>query len=294
MIAGGRNPDLRDRDTLTTLDKLATDRWIDEAARDDMKAAYGFLRTVEHRLQMINDEQTQTLPAERDGLERFARFLGLAGRDVFAETLVGHLENVQRHYAKLFETAPGADRPALAFPADGDDRKTLDRLGELGFRAPLQASATVRHWLAGGHRSLKSEVAREHLRELLPVLLEQIARSDNPDAALVRFDDFIGNLHGAARLAVAVAANPDAHRADRAGARHCAATCRHVGALSAGDGRAGRSELLRRLARRGRARRPARSGAGAGALRRGPARAHPHVRARIHVPRSACASSPAR
>jgi glutamate-ammonia-ligase adenylyltransferase len=200
LIAGGRNPDLRDRDTLATLDKLAKDRWIDEAARDDMKAAYGFLRTVEHRLQMINDEQTQTLPVEREGLERFARFLGLAGRDVFAETLRGHLEKVQRHYARLFETAPGADRSALAFSADSDDRKTLDRLGELGFRAPLQASATVRQWLAGGHRSLKNEVARDHLRELLPVLLEQIARSDNPDAALARVDDFLSNLHGAARL----------------------------------------------------------------------------------------------
>ena len=77
LIAGGRNPALRDRDTLTTLDKLGDDRWIDEAARDDMKAAYVFLRTVEHRLQMVNDEQTQTLPAERAELERFARFLGL-------------------------------------------------------------------------------------------------------------------------------------------------------------------------------------------------------------------------
>src|SRR3978361_2157594 len=59
LIAGGRNPALRDRDTLTTLDKLEHDRWIDAAVRDDMKAAYCFLRTVEHRLQMLNDEQTQ-------------------------------------------------------------------------------------------------------------------------------------------------------------------------------------------------------------------------------------------
>jgi glutamate-ammonia-ligase adenylyltransferase len=200
LIAGGRNPALRDRDTLTTLDKLAKDRWIDEQARDDMKAAYGFLRTIEHRLQMVNDEQTQTLPAEREGLERFARFLGFAGRDAFAEVLLGHLEKVQRHYSRLFETTPGADRPALAFPPETDDRKTLDRLGELGFRAPLQASATVRQWLAGGHRSLRGDVARQHLQELLPVLLEQLARSDNPDAALVLFDHFLANLRGAARL----------------------------------------------------------------------------------------------
>ncbi len=76
LIAGGRSPHLRDRETLTTLDKLCTDRWIDQDARDDMKAAYCFLREVEHRLQMVNDEQTQVLPADRDGVERFARFLG--------------------------------------------------------------------------------------------------------------------------------------------------------------------------------------------------------------------------
>jgi len=200
LIAGGRNPDLRDRDTLTTLDKLARDRWIDPEVRDDLHAAYCFLRTVEHRLQMVNDEQTQTLPAEREGLERFSRFLGFADRDAFAAALLGHLDKVQRHYSRLFEGAPAVERPALVFPADSDDRKTLDRLGELGFRAPLQASATIRHWLAGGPRSLRSEFAREHLKELLPVLIEQLARSDNPDTSLVRFDHFLANLRGAARL----------------------------------------------------------------------------------------------
>ena len=142
LIAGGRNPELRDRDTLTTLDKLCDDRWIDDDARDEMKAAYVFLRTVEHRLQMVNDEQTQTLPAEREALERFARFLGFADRDAFAKVLVGHLDNVQRHYARLFEKAPRRRTSRrCCFPPDADDHKTLDRLAELGFRAPLEASA---------------------------------------------------------------------------------------------------------------------------------------------------------
>jgi [glutamine synthetase] adenylyltransferase / [glutamine synthetase]-adenylyl-L-tyrosine phosphorylase len=200
LIAGGRNPLLRDRDTLTTLDKLAADRWIDESARDDMKAAYVFLRTVEHRLQMVNDEQTQTLPAERAELERFARFLGLANRDAFAKVLLDHLGKVQRHYSRLFETAPGDDKAELAFPPGADDRKTLERLAELGFRTPLEASTIVRNWLASGHRSLKGEAARSHLEALLPVLLEQLARTDNANATLVLFDHFLANLHGAARL----------------------------------------------------------------------------------------------
>ncbi len=209
LIAGGRNPALRDRDTLTTLDKLCDDRWIDDATRDDMKQAYCFLRTVEHRLQMVNDEQTQTLPAERAELERFARFLGFSNRDAFAEVLLGHLEKVQRYYGRLFEKDPGADRPALSFPSGADDRKTLDRLAELGFRAPLEASAIVRHWLAGEHRSLKGEAARGHLRELLPALMEHLARSDNPAATLVLFDRFLANLHGAARLLSLLRQKPD-------------------------------------------------------------------------------------
>jgi [glutamine synthetase] adenylyltransferase / [glutamine synthetase]-adenylyl-L-tyrosine phosphorylase len=209
LIAGGRDPNLRDRDTLTTLDKLAEGRWIEPAARDDMKAAYCFLRTVEHRLQMVNDEQTQTLPAERAGLERFARFLGFADRDAFAAVLIGHLDKVQCHYARLFETEPAADRPKLSFPAEADDHKTLDRLAELGFRAPLETSAIVRNWLSGGYRSLKGEGARQHLQELLPVLLEHIARSDNPGATLIKFDAFLAHLHGAERLLSLLRQNPD-------------------------------------------------------------------------------------
>jgi len=209
LIAGGRNPSLRDRDTLTTLAKLCEDRWIDEAARDEMSAAYVFLRTVEHRLQMMNDEQTQTLPAERAEMERFARFLGFADRDAFAKVLLGHLKKVQHYYARLFEKMPGPDRPEMLFPADADDHKTLDRLMELGFRAPLEASHIVRHWLDGGHRALNGEVAQSHLREIVPVLLEQIGHTDNPNATLVQFDHFLANLHGAGRLLSLLRQNPE-------------------------------------------------------------------------------------
>jgi glutamate-ammonia-ligase adenylyltransferase len=209
LIAGGRNPALRDRDTLTTLDKLCADKWIDADARDAMKEAYGFLRVVEHRLQMINDEQTQSLPADRAELERFARFLGFDDRDAFAAVLLGHLNKVQQYYARLFEKEPGVERPPMAFPPEADDHKTLDRLSELGFQAPLEASSIIRDWLRGNHRSLKGEAAQEHLEAFLPVLLEQIARTDNPGAALVLFDHFLDNLHGAARLLSLLRQNPD-------------------------------------------------------------------------------------
>lgn len=211
LIAGGRYPALRGRETLATLDALAADGWIDDQARRDLQAAYGFLRAVEHRLQMVNDEQTHTLPADRDQFEAFARFLGFADRHEFVERLLHHLHRVQQHYAQLFENAPGLSNtlPALVFPAEEDDRDTLDRLLAMGFRRPLEISATVRRWLSGSYRSLKSDLARTQLEELAPILLGHLARSHDPEAALLALDRFLAGLHGGARLFSLLRQNPE-------------------------------------------------------------------------------------
>jgi len=208
LIAGGRHPELRDRETLATLAKLAEGGWIDPATRDDFAAAYLFLRTVEHRLQMVNDEQTHTLPDDRDSVERFARFAGYEDRDAFARELLLHLGTVQQGYAKLFE-AERPDGPELAFPEDHDDRKTLDALVRMGFKAPLEASATVRNWLAGGHKSLKGEATRTELSALLPVLLEHLVKAEHPDATLLLFDRFLSGLRGGTRLLSLLRQNPE-------------------------------------------------------------------------------------
>ncbi len=212
LIAGGRHPDLRGRSTLEMLDRLAQGGWIDAEAARDLNAAYCFLRTVEHRLQMVADEQTHTLPADPEALARFARFLGFADRDAFADALVGHLRAVQRHYARLFEAAPAAPAApqyALAFPVDADDAPTLDRLTEMGFRQPLAASATVRQWFSGAYPSLKGEFARSRLAELAPVLLRHVSRADDPDRTLASFDRFLAGLQGGARLISLLLRNPD-------------------------------------------------------------------------------------
>ncbi len=211
LIAGGRYPELRVKETLQTLEALAAGGWIDNEVRDDLAAAYRFLRVVENRLQMVADEQTHTLPADRDGLERFARFAGFPDRDAFAHALLGHLHNVQRHYATLFENAPviEAGRRTLLFPSEADDRKTLDRLTELGFRRPLETSALVRRWGAGSYGTLKGVFARGQLAEIVPMLLQHFARSANPDAAVVAFDRFLAGLHGGGRLFSLLRQNPD-------------------------------------------------------------------------------------
>jgi [glutamine synthetase] adenylyltransferase / [glutamine synthetase]-adenylyl-L-tyrosine phosphorylase len=211
LIAGGRHPELRMKETLRSLDVLAEGDWIGEDVRDELAAAYRFLRVVENRLQMVADEQTHSLPPDRDGLERFSHFAGFSGRDAFADALLGHLRNVQRHYATLFENAPAveAGRQTLRFQPETNDRETLDRLGEMGFRQPLEVSALVRRWGTPAHDSLRGAFARDQLAQIVPMLLHHFARSANPDAAVIAFDRFLSGLHGGGRLFSLLRQNPD-------------------------------------------------------------------------------------
>ena len=210
LIAGGRHPELRGRDTLTTLAALAEGGWIGAEARDELGAAYRFLRTIEHRLQMVADDQTHTLPSEREDLERFARFAGFKGRAAFSKALIDHMRKVQQQYVRLFEdTSRRAERLALVFPKDSDDRETLNRLAMMAFRAPVEASATVRRWLAGGYPAFRGEFARDQFAELVPILIERLARTESPDAALKAFDHFIGGVRRGGRLFSLLRQNPD-------------------------------------------------------------------------------------
>jgi [glutamine synthetase] adenylyltransferase / [glutamine synthetase]-adenylyl-L-tyrosine phosphorylase len=212
LIAGGRHPELRGRATVATLDTLADDGWIDAAARAELTAAYDFLRRVEHRLQMMADEQTHTLPAEREALEGFARFFGFDGRDDFASALLARLRAVERHYVRLFESAPAllAQQQNLSFVAPPEEEgETLDRLYEIGFRQPREVAAAVRRWHAATYRALRGEQARKNLDELLPVIIDQFARAENPDAAFATFDRFLAGLRAGGRLLSLLRQNPE-------------------------------------------------------------------------------------
>jgi [glutamine synthetase] adenylyltransferase / [glutamine synthetase]-adenylyl-L-tyrosine phosphorylase len=211
LIAGGRHPELRIKATLPALDALADGGWIDTHARDELRDAYCFLRVVENRLQMVADEQSHTLPTESDSLERFARFAGFPDRDAFANTLLVHLRNVQRHYAALFENVPTveSDRRTL-FSASAPDRpERPDQLATMGFGKPAEVSGLVRHWQTGAYGSLKSPFARSQLAEIVPTLLHQFARSANPDAAVIAFDRFLSGLHSSGRLFSLLRQNTD-------------------------------------------------------------------------------------
>jgi [glutamine synthetase] adenylyltransferase / [glutamine synthetase]-adenylyl-L-tyrosine phosphorylase len=202
LIAGGRHPKLRVRPTLEALDVLASNNWITIEARDQMSTAYLFLRRVEHRLQMVADEQTHTLPDSAEAMERFARFLGYESRALFAKELLGHLTIVQGHYGKLFEGDPtGSEKlPAVDYSVGPDDPRLLERLAALGFKKPVAVAGTVQQWLAGDYRVFRNEATRGSFIEFLPALIAGLADAEQPDDAVAAFDDFLTALQRGGRL----------------------------------------------------------------------------------------------
>src|ERR1700733_7178001 len=202
LIFGGRRPQMRGSRTLDMLRQLCADKWISADAVDDLSLAYAFLRRVEHRLQMVADEQTQRLPFEREALTRFAKFCGYARVDGFVKDLTHHLTQVERHYARLFEDAPELSVASgdLVFTGVADDPATLTTLRALGFQRPEAAAETVRGWHFGRRSAVRSPRAREVLTELTPALLDAFSRSGDPDAALTALDAALGRMTAAVEL----------------------------------------------------------------------------------------------
>jgi [glutamine synthetase] adenylyltransferase / [glutamine synthetase]-adenylyl-L-tyrosine phosphorylase len=210
LILGGRIPSLRETRTVDALAALTDKGIIADDTRADLAAAYDFLRTLEHRLQMIEDEQTHTLPKTADGLDNVARFMGFAGTDEFSAALRAKLACVQGHYAKLFESAPSLseDAGSLVFTGVDEDPETVQTLKKLGFSQPEALSATIRGWHHGRIRATRSEKAREKLTALMPLLLHALAKTANPDIAFTRFDKFLTGLPSGVQVFALLYSNP--------------------------------------------------------------------------------------
>jgi [glutamine synthetase] adenylyltransferase / [glutamine synthetase]-adenylyl-L-tyrosine phosphorylase len=211
LIAGGRHPELRVRPTLQALNVLASSNWITFEARDQLTVAYEFLRRVEHRLQMIADEQTHSLPEEPEAVERFANFFGYENRDGFARDLVGHLNIVQGHYSRLFEGDPtGTEKlPDVNYGAGPEDQRLLDHLISLGFKKPVMVATSVQQWLTGDYRALRNAATRNAFVEFVPGLIDGLAHAEEPDNAVTAFDRFLQALQRGGRLISLLSQNSD-------------------------------------------------------------------------------------
>jgi [glutamine synthetase] adenylyltransferase / [glutamine synthetase]-adenylyl-L-tyrosine phosphorylase len=210
LIWGGRNPELRASATCPAIRALVAAGRVEPEVADDMIGAYRYLRMVEHRLQMVDDRQTQTLPAEGPELEALAAFVGESSLDAFRERLLGHLGAVEDHYAELFEEAPSLSGPGnLVFTGSTSDPDTVRTLGEMGFADGASIVAIIRAWHTGRYRATRSTRSRELLTELMPALLTALAHTPQPDAAFTRFDAFLSGLPAGVQLFSLLHANPE-------------------------------------------------------------------------------------
>lgn len=201
LVYGGRRPSLRGARTLDMLDELAREGWVTPDAAAELATAYRFLRDLEHRVQMVNDEQTQKLPKSEDDLASLARLAGFtrAGLD---KVLLKEMRIVERHYARLFEAVPGlaSEAGSLVFTGVEDDPETLNTLRRLGFQRPELAAETVRGWHFGRRPAVTTPRAREIVTELVPGLLEAFGNSSDPDGALMTFDNALQRMPAAIEL----------------------------------------------------------------------------------------------
>jgi [glutamine synthetase] adenylyltransferase / [glutamine synthetase]-adenylyl-L-tyrosine phosphorylase len=182
--------------------ELHNEGWITAQARDELSHAYRFLRTIEHRLQMVADEQTQRLPSDEEDLKRFAKFCGYPNLKAFSKALTDQAKIVQGHYALLFEEGPelASEVGSLVFTGTTNDPETLATLQRMGFREPEKAAETVRGWHFGRRAAITSQRAREVLTELTPALLSALGGTADPDGALAALDSAFGRMPAAVEL----------------------------------------------------------------------------------------------
>jgi glutamate-ammonia-ligase adenylyltransferase len=186
LIHGGREPALRAPATLDALSALKAAGRIPADAAGDLAETYRLLRTVEHRLQMVDDRQTHVLPADREALDNVARLHGVDS----GEDLLALLEAPVSRCGELYDGLAG----------QGEDRIPLNpealesHLRNAGFDDPVSARLRIEGWRGGKARSLRTAAAGEAFEAMLPVLIAAFGRAPDPNRAMNRFDDVVTRL----------------------------------------------------------------------------------------------------
>ncbi|MEM1374037.1 MAG: glutamine-synthetase adenylyltransferase [Pseudomonadota bacterium] len=182
LIAGGRDAGLRAPSTRAALQALTGAGWVKEETRQALDAAYASHREVEHRLQMLRDAQTHSLPHADDGLDRLAAFMGLE-RAALDRRLTDTLETAHALTEPFFSPTPAAD-PVPAFGAEITGR-----------------------WQS--YPALRSDRAVRLFDRIGPRIMERLSRADDPERALRHFDAFLSGLPAGVQVFSLFEANPE-------------------------------------------------------------------------------------
>lgn len=219
LIRGGRDTSLQIRPTLAVLQLLKEKGLMPETTVVELRAAYIFLRNLEHRLQYLEDAQTQDLPKSEASQERITLAMGYPDWVAFREALEGHRSKVQQHFSELFSEPESKESQAeddLArhvknlWQGTLTEQAALSVLQELGFTQPEE---TYRR-LVGQHASSRyrnlPEQSRQRFDVLMPLAISQSAHEADPDQTLARVSDLMDSICRRASYLALLAEFPDA------------------------------------------------------------------------------------
>ncbi|MCF6355927.1 MAG: bifunctional [glutamate--ammonia ligase]-adenylyl-L-tyrosine phosphorylase/[glutamate--ammonia-ligase] adenylyltransferase [Candidatus Polarisedimenticolaceae bacterium] len=196
LVRGGRDPELQTRSILAVLRLLGERDLLPPFVVRELSEAYGFLRLAENRLQAWQDQQTHSLPEDEPGRLRLARSMDFADWESFYTELERHRQRVQAQFDQVFaapQTETEAEQLALIALWQGqmEAEEAHEILAGIGFHHPAESLERLRQ-LHGSHacRALGAR-GRTRLDQLIPLLLEAIGQTGEPDQLLGRLTPLI-------------------------------------------------------------------------------------------------------
>ena len=196
LVFGGREMRVRTPATLDALSALSEVGIVEEPVRAALSADYLQLRDWEHRIQMRQDEATQSLPERDEDRLSIAILSGYSDLAAFDDAVARLLRRVHGHFADQFDASESRASQAGSLVLSGvePDGDTLRTLAKLGFSRPERIWSQLNAWAGGRIRAVRNERARVLLARLAPVLLDIMAETGEPDAAFARFASFFEKL----------------------------------------------------------------------------------------------------
>ncbi|TLN02791.1 bifunctional [glutamate--ammonia ligase]-adenylyl-L-tyrosine phosphorylase/[glutamate--ammonia-ligase] adenylyltransferase, partial [bacterium] len=199
LVFAGKNSALRQRNSLQALTDLKNANIISEQDSEALSEAYRFLRTVEHRIQVVNERQTHSLPSSGEEMQLLARrcgFLKDGGPELFRATLENHRQQVSARYGDLFlsrdkrkeEIAPEI---IFLFDPHADPDLVKDMLAERGFEEVDTAYENLLLLRDGPPRTKLAPRNRRLREEIAPYLFLEIIATPDPDLALANLEKFL-------------------------------------------------------------------------------------------------------
>jgi glutamate-ammonia-ligase adenylyltransferase len=189
LLNGGKNRNIREANSMQALRRLESEQLLSAGETATLAGAYAFFRTVEHRLQMLLNTQTHSIPQDGRTRTSLARRLGLSSAEDLDEVNKNHLKAVRRIFDAVLSVRAEPVDTSIASIVDGCvGKEGIDRiLGGIGFRDVRKASRNLSLLVSGssltGTRVLDTRV-RDAFRGVAGVLFADIAQTPSPDLTL--------------------------------------------------------------------------------------------------------------